>query len=299
MTELQPAHFTQGACHTARGDRLVFSSLVCSEGVADSGDLLVSDGGGLDVSVASGSAFIDGTSIADQGMYHVANIGATILTVTAADLVNPRVDTVVARVYDAEYAGVANDWALEIVKGAASPAPVPAALPANSIALAYIAVAAGAVSLTSANITDERVEYEFCHDLSSQVDALQEDVDAIGIWQSYEPTDNIAVATATGEFCEVGGIVFVEFKVTFTNDTSAAGRFTIGLPSNAAAPVPTAIGNASLLDSSTGVPDSAVCVLNSASTIAFLVGQNRLDHNTPWTWNAGDTITGTLAYRKA
>lgn len=166
MTELQPAHFTQGACHTAQGDRRLTSSLVCTEGVHTpaGGDLLVvATGVGLGINIGTGSAFINGDNIANQGMYHVFNNGAVGKTLVAANPTDPRIDSVFARVRDAQYSGVNNDWLLEVVTGTPSPVPAAPALPLNAIRLADILVPATfAGPLLAGNITDRRTAYQLC-----------------------------------------------------------------------------------------------------------------------------------------
>ena len=179
MTEIQPAHFTDGACHTAVGDRQVTTSLVCGEGVAiganGGGDLAVTQrgaGANMSVDVASGNAFIEGTEVGWQGMYHVSNDGTVNLTVAAADPTDDRIDLVVARVRDASYSGTDRDWLLAVVTGTASPAPAPPALPDNSLLLATLSVGAGATSVVNADITDERVPYTLCQGVGGLLDTL-------------------------------------------------------------------------------------------------------------------------------
>lgn len=166
MTELQPAHYTQGACHTAQGDRQVLQSLVCTEGVAldNGGGLAVTTAGsGLGVIVASGAGFVLGDSAATQGMYHVYNDGNVTKTLGAADPTDDRIDLIVALVNDAVYAGALDTWAITVVAGTAAPAPVAPALPSNAIPLAEVLVTAGLTGpIPSGNITDLRATYELC-----------------------------------------------------------------------------------------------------------------------------------------
>lgn len=170
MAELQPASYTAGACHTAQSDRLIWSSIICEEGVSDkeAGDLAVAVGTtGLTVDVASGSAFIQGDTIADQGMYHVTNIGTVTLTLAASDPTDGRRDLVVATVRDAQYSGADNDWILQVITGVPSPAPADPALPPNSIPLGSVLVAAGAATPAGITVTDVRPQMGFCDSLVS------------------------------------------------------------------------------------------------------------------------------------
>ena len=159
MAELQPAHYTQGACHTARGDRMVLSSLA-GPGVKSlngGGDLQVTAGSGMAVNVATGSAFVEGSSVARQGLYHVVNDSTTALTLTPSNPTNPRNDLIIARVKDSAYAGALNEWKLEVVTGTPAPSPSDPAVPASSLVLARVRVNAGAV--TPSVITDLRKEF--------------------------------------------------------------------------------------------------------------------------------------------
>jgi hypothetical protein len=57
---------------------------------------------------------------------------------------------------DAYYTGAQNNVVFQVVVGTPAGSPVAPALPANSIALAEVDVAAGALSITSGDITDLR-----------------------------------------------------------------------------------------------------------------------------------------------
>lgn len=179
MTEIQPAHYTDGACHTAQGDRQVISSFVCSQGVAiganGGSDLEVVQrgaGANMSVDVGSGNAFVEGTEVGWQGMYHVSNDGTVNVAIAAADPTDDRIDLVVARVYDATYSGTDREWAIEVVTGTPSPAPAPPALPDNTLLLATVDVAAGATSITTSDITDERHPYGECGTGGGLLDTL-------------------------------------------------------------------------------------------------------------------------------
>jgi hypothetical protein len=60
-------------------------------------------------------------------------------------------------VQDAYYTGASNNVIFQVVAGTPAGSPVVPSVPANSIALAEVAVAAGALSITTGNITDRRV----------------------------------------------------------------------------------------------------------------------------------------------
>jgi hypothetical protein len=92
-----------------------------------------------------------------MGVYTVFNDATTVATITAADFTNPRIDLVCVTVRDAFYSGANNDVIFNVVTGTPAGSPVAPATPANSIALATVAVAANASTIVTADITDARV----------------------------------------------------------------------------------------------------------------------------------------------
>ena len=131
-----------------------------SHGVVSAGDLAVSQNGtpNMSVNVAAGRAFIRGTETAslNQGVYSFFNDGVVNLSIGAADPTNPRRDLIIAQVRDANYSGAAIDARLAVVAGTPAASPADPTPPANALVLARVAVAAGATSITNANITDLR-----------------------------------------------------------------------------------------------------------------------------------------------
>jgi hypothetical protein len=129
-------------------------------GVVSAGDLAVTQNGtpNMSVNVAAGRAFIRGTETGslNQGAYSFFNDGAVNLAVAAADPTNPRRDLVIAQVRDSNYSGAVNDARLTVVTGTPAASPSDPTPPANALVLARIAVAAGATSVVTANITDLR-----------------------------------------------------------------------------------------------------------------------------------------------
>jgi len=129
-------------------------------GVVSAGDLAVTQNGtpNMSVNVAAGRAFIRGTETGslNQGAYSFFNDGAVNLAVAAADPTNPRRDLVIAQVRDSNYSGGVNDARLTVVTGTPAASPSDPTPPVNALVLARIAVAAGATSVVTANITDLR-----------------------------------------------------------------------------------------------------------------------------------------------
>ena len=154
-----PPSWLQNGSHTAENDRLTTTgSLWGASGVIRSADLAVTaPGGTMTVSVASGWAAILGTYQTNMGTYMAYNDAAATATITTANATNPRIDLVCITVSDAAYSGSLNQVAINVVAGTPAGSPTVPSTPTNSIALAQVAVAAGATSITSGNITDVRV----------------------------------------------------------------------------------------------------------------------------------------------
>lgn len=100
-----------------------------------------------------------------QGPYLCVNSAQGTLTLAAADTVNPRIDIIVAQLYDTALGdsmpstpALAAPGGLVVrpVTGTPAGSPVAPSVPTGAILLANIAVAANATQITSGNITDLR-----------------------------------------------------------------------------------------------------------------------------------------------
>ena len=166
-----PPSWLQNGSHPAENDRLTTTGILWkSQGVADYGSMVVAQSNtpGMSVQVAAGHALIAGTQTASQGFYIAYNDGATTIAIATANPTNPRIDRIVVAVQDAYYGGTANNQVIfQAVTGTPASSPVAPAAPDNSITLAYVAVAAGATSITNANITDQRTRAELTETIIS------------------------------------------------------------------------------------------------------------------------------------
>lgn len=108
------------------------------------------------VIVASGVMFVPGSEDANQGCYCCQNDGNVTLAINTAHGSLPRKDAIVARVNDAGYSGATNTWSLATITGTAASSPALPTLPNNNLLLAEVNVAAGASSISNANIVDRR-----------------------------------------------------------------------------------------------------------------------------------------------
>ena len=170
MTLRTPPLYLQAGSHTAENDRLGIQGLNGLQGVGNApaalpqsgactGDLAVVQSAtpAMTASVGTGWAWVLGTTSATQGMYQTYNDAAVTVTVTSADPTLARIDLVCLTIRDSAYAGASNDCLLQVVAGTAAASPTAPALPASSLSLATIAVAAASTTVITANITDTRV----------------------------------------------------------------------------------------------------------------------------------------------
>jgi len=142
--------------------RYLWQSQVTQSGVVDKGDLLVTAKGSqppMGVSVAGGAAWVRSTTGTRNGAYHVVNDASVDITLTAAHATLPRVDRIILRLGDTSDLGTASDNAtLEAVDGTATVGATlvnltgVTALPANSLTLGFVLVAATATTVAAASI---------------------------------------------------------------------------------------------------------------------------------------------------
>lgn len=106
-----------------------------------------------------GQVWIPGSSIPrTQGLYFCWNDAPVNKPISASSEADPRVDTVIARVHDEQYAGAENKWEIEVEEGTPTPGATlenlngVAAVPASSVVLAYVLVPAKAVAIEGADI---------------------------------------------------------------------------------------------------------------------------------------------------
>jgi hypothetical protein len=159
MTLRTPPSWLQNGSHPAENDRLTTQALWATTGIINSSSLAVTQNSpvGMSVIIAGGWAAIVGTTQANMGTYVGYNDAPTVVAITTANPTNPRIDLICMTVQDAYYTGSQNNVVFQVVAGTPASSPVVPSVPANSIALAEVAVAAGALSITTGNITDRRV----------------------------------------------------------------------------------------------------------------------------------------------
>lgn len=132
----------------------------CIDAIASDG-VFKRNGGGLQVGVNTGMSVQVLDGYARFKGYWIKNDAITNLTISAADAQNPRIDAVVVRVDTS-----ARTVTIAVKTGTAAATPVAPTMTrsatVNEYCLAKIAVAANAVSISQANITDTRGDASVC-----------------------------------------------------------------------------------------------------------------------------------------
>lgn len=223
-----PPSWLQNGTHPADNDRLTTTGVVWkSQGVADYGSMKVSQSAtpAMSVSVAAGHALINGTEVANQGLYIAYNDAATTVAIATADPAQARIDRVVVKVQDSYYSGAANQVVFAVVTGTPAGSPVPPAAPANSLTLAYVAVAANATSIVNANITDTRVTAQFSEHEFTAGSTAANTIVVNGIASQTGKAIKVNDSTGTQKFA-VGVDGTLTFQDGTTQTTAAAGGVT-------------------------------------------------------------------------
>ncbi|GGS82051.1 hypothetical protein [Streptomyces griseoviridis] len=179
MAVINPPAWMQAGSYPARNDRLALSGLMSYPGfsVDEATPMRIRQGvkpsyqnyqlkvraaptPNMTVIVSGGFCFIDQHDVGGVGTYICANDGDVVVTVPPAGGTGQyRKDTVVASVYDAEYAGAVSEWRLEVIQGpyaATAAQTTRGTLPPNAQILADIAIGPNQTSITTASISDVR-----------------------------------------------------------------------------------------------------------------------------------------------
>lgn len=148
---------TSNISNTARSG--VLSSTSVSGVVADLQVVQRGAGANMSVDVFAGAAVINRSG---QGPYIAVSTSTANVTISTANATNPRIDLIIARVYDNVLSDGSTQATVEVVTGTPASSPVAPSIPTNAgggtvaIALAQVRVNANASSIVTANITDVR-----------------------------------------------------------------------------------------------------------------------------------------------
>jgi hypothetical protein len=119
------------------------------------GALAVTPASGLNITVAAGYCCVPNSASPLQGGYVTGLMTSATFTLNAADPALPRIDLVCVTINDLGTS--ASSAVVQSLTGIPAASPVAPSLPDNSLALATVTVVAGAATLTTGAVTDQRV----------------------------------------------------------------------------------------------------------------------------------------------
>jgi len=251
----------------------------------NNGPLRVAVSSGLSVTVNPGMSVIQGTAAANSGAYSNTLDSVATLTCATADPVNPRLDTVCVTVTDVGTSSSAT--VVQIVTGTPASSPVAPTLPANSLALCNIAVAANATTLVSGNLSDQRVYYA-----------------AAG---GIKPVSGLAFYPTSGSISDYLHNTNSGRLLWFNGTSVQAPKTALFAPVTDGPHTGTATGTPVTVASQTATPDGSTTVeitftynfisnagtsAGNACTLTFLRGATNLRSVTKTCWGADSNIDG-------
>lgn len=227
----------------------------------------------VDVAAAPSGALIQGDDDAfAQGLYRIRWTAAQTLAISANASGSTRIDRIVVRVYDSQYAGAANKATLEVIEGV--PGAGAPANPNGAHCLATVSVASGAATIVDANITDTRAAYALAATLPQTVQNLTVVADTtLGADTASFDIQNIAAAAVLEAFLFLRSdraATTDDLLVRFNND-SGANYDKEGTKNENAVTSVESFGQTSL-SVSNGIP------ANSASANLFSIGRLVVAH---------------------
>lgn len=156
--------------YTARIDRMVVNSIIAKSGVCGAGDLevLPQSTPNMSVQIYPGRAWIKGSQVKWQGTYQVVNDSIINLNVPTPDS-SPRIDIIVARVYDSEYGDGLDTAQIELISGTPASSPVAPSVPPKAIKLAQFTVTPSMTAITAVNMVDSRANANLRADMNPNV----------------------------------------------------------------------------------------------------------------------------------
>lgn len=179
----------------------------------------------LILDILSGVAFVPGTEGAKQGVYVCVNDATDTVTLDAAHGSLPRIDLVVAKVRDAVYSGVSNDWLIDKVTGTAAGSPVAPTAPVNSITLATVNRTAADDTVSNSDIVDSRTFVTGVGGIIICTASTRPGITTVAIGQAIYETDTQRFAFSDGS-TYVDTIMAANFSTTDVQVFTASGTWT-------------------------------------------------------------------------
>lgn len=111
---------------------------------------------GMSFNVAVGEAVVGGTSSSTQSGYYVYVSSTTSVSLAASNPTNPRIDVGCLTINDTAFGAGSDGAVAQAITGTPAVSPVAPSLPASSLQIDTVAVAANATNIVSGNIGDKR-----------------------------------------------------------------------------------------------------------------------------------------------
>lgn len=161
MALINPPAWLQQGSYSASLDRSVIAGLFRTGGVVDESHFVVTQTAtpSLRLNVSAGHAYIEGTSVQNQGYYHIFNDAVVEVEFNPGALSLGRIDLLVLRILDADVAGSVNEARFEVIQGTPATIPSVPVRPASSIELARVTVNPGTSS--SSGIVNSSINASF------------------------------------------------------------------------------------------------------------------------------------------
>lgn len=228
MALVTPPSYYQAGTYPAKNDRLLTQSLIGQNGTRGNAMKVAAQSTpAMSVSIASGGAFIPSST--NNGSYFVYNDAATTVSITTADATNPRKDIVYVLVSDAAISGATNAVTYVVLAGTPAATPVAPTLPALATQLAEVYVAAGATSITNANITDARPRSQVVDCAVTTTGQVASPTAGMLVWDSSTSRLNVYDGTTWQLVYPIslGGITGAQIATnTITSSNMATGSVT-------------------------------------------------------------------------
>lgn len=229
---------------TAQDDRNFVEAALASVGVIDVGDLLVGSGTGMNSSVAAGRGIVRNSFASVQGgLYLIRNDAAASYQHNTADPTNPRIDQIIAKVYDSETGGDSSDAANAVlIPGVATPGATldnlsgAASLTSynNYFRLADVLIPNGAASSASFTYRDRRpIATQIPPSIKTSLSVVTfRAFDALpAVWNAGFSSGNGLQQSAYAAFLprRVPNATRIRWAYTQNSTTAATGNYNIGI----------------------------------------------------------------------
>jgi hypothetical protein len=298
MAVVQPPTWTEYGVYSSRSDRLNNRGLIDAHGATSTGAFLISaitPTPLMKVTVGAGTCWIDASGFeVANGFYHLVNDGTITLDIAPSDPTFPRIDLIIARVYDSFYEGSQTKGEIEVLRGDPAVSPVAKPLPAASFEIGRITVGAGVSSITAGVINNATMP----------IARIRESlIYGSGTWTSYTPTFSnfiVGASSITARYTKLGKTVHYAGLVTLGTGFSMNGSpLTVSLPAAVTGAYNTilaALGVSMINDNGSGTYMGMPTVSTGTSFMIRTYAGAAISISTPFAWAVGDSFSWNITY---